>query len=67
MRGSDASKRPGARDRPSRAVGNPDANAELAMSLEVRICHLMNYENYSSFLCSGVQYSLSCLQVVQLS
>jgi cyclin-dependent kinase 12/13 len=67
MRGSDASKRPGARDRPSRAVGNPDANAELAMSLEVHICHLMNCENYSSFLCSGVQYSLSCLQVVQLS
>jgi hypothetical protein len=37
MRGSDASKRPGARDRTSRAVGAPDANAELAVSLEVGI------------------------------
>jgi len=36
MRGSDASKRPGARDRTSRAVGAPDANAELAVSLEKR-------------------------------
>ena len=36
-RGSEASKRPGARERPSRGVGVPDANAELASNLIVSI------------------------------
>jgi serine/threonine protein kinase len=37
-RAREASKRPGMRERTSRAVGAPDANAELAISLQVCMC-----------------------------